>query len=240
MKNYLSGIVFLLFIIVILLVQSVKTGASDTQLRNLNVEFRKINNEIMVQLRSLVNELNWQLDYNSGQKVVTINHNGNTLKLSIPEGTLKGEEMLKTPEIVEGRTYLGIEDIQEIINRLAVDDKPALLTGLYTDKDEYLKGEEITAYIKAYNISGKELFLDFSSGQRYDLWLLQDGGEVWRWSDGKFFTMALVRKELGAGEVLEYEIQLPEDLEKGEYVLQGELKTIGSLLTLNSLNFRIK
>ncbi len=240
MRNLFSGIVFLFLIMIILIVQSAKAETGSEQLRNLNVEFKNINNEVMVQLRSLAAELNWLLNYNSSEKIVTISNDNSLLKLSLTTGTLNGASLLQNPELVKGRTYLGIDDIKALVSSLTDNTGPELLTGLYTDKVEYNQGEEITIYIKAYNISDDKLHLDFSSGQRYDLYLFQENKEVWRWSAGKFFTMALVRKELEIGEGLEYDIKLPDGLEKGEYVLQGELKTLGSSIIMNSLKLTIK
>jgi uncharacterized protein YndB with AHSA1/START domain len=84
--------------------------------------------------------------------------------------------------------------------------------------------------IRAYNISGEKLTLYFNSGQSYDLYLFRDNDEIWRWSEGKFFTMAIVSREIEPGEKLSYEVEIPvSGLEVGQYILTGELTTIKPL-----------
>jgi len=211
----------------------------DSLIGNVSVELREIGGEEMVELRSLAGKLGWQLGFDSEHKVVFVNNRGNSLKLSLNNGELDGEKLQKSPEIVEGRSYLGINELRELIKRIGSREEPELLTGLYTDQREHLRGEKITAHLRAYNISGREVNLNFSSGQKYDLYLLKDDKEVWRWSEGKFFTMALVRKTLKPGGVLEYEVELPEGLEEGEYLLWGELVTVEEPLILNNLKIKV-
>ena len=50
--------------------------------------------------------------------------------------------------------------------------------------------------------------LNFGSGQRYDLIYYRIRKKSWRWSEDKFFTMALVFKELEPGGGLSYNLDL--------------------------------
>lgn len=68
--------------------------------------------------------------------------------------------------------------------------------------------------------------LDFSSGQLYELVLTNDQGEeVYRYSDGRMFTMALVQESFEPGESKTFEevIALEEDLPAGTYTLDTQL-----------------
>lgn len=51
-------------------------------------------------------------------------------------------------------------------------------------------GEAVQMRIRLVNNSGQAETLEFPSGKRYDFWVLEDGEEVWRWSDGQMFTQA--------------------------------------------------
>ena len=73
-----------------------------------------------------------------------------------------------------------------------------------------------------------------------DLYLLQDDEEIWRWSDDKFFTMALVFKELEPGEGLSYDLDLEFQPDTGEYILCGELATIPKRIKLGEHSLRLR
>ncbi|WP_100404923.1 BsuPI-related putative proteinase inhibitor [Bacillus solitudinis] len=82
---------------------------------------------------------------------------------------------------------------------------------------------EVTLELK--NETGQEAAVDFSSGQTYELVLTnQEGEEVYRFSEGKMFTMALVHKKVAEGESIVFEESIPtSDFELGVYSLQAEL-----------------
>ena len=91
-----------------------------------------------------------------------------------------------------------------------------------TDKREYVTGEQMELSIHILNPSSSSIRLDFNSTQRYDLIILRDKEEVWRWSSDKMFAMALGSlvlepyEERGYTEVLETAGVAP-----GEYELAG-------------------
>jgi len=91
-----------------------------------------------------------------------------------------------------------------------------------TDKREYITGEQMELSIHILNPSSSSIRLDFNSTQRYDLIILKDKEEVWRWSSDKMFAMALGSlvlepyEERGYTEVLETAGVAP-----GEYELAG-------------------
>ncbi|KXA88643.1 hypothetical protein AKJ62_04760 [candidate division MSBL1 archaeon SCGC-AAA259D14] len=66
----------------------------------------------------------------------------------------------------------------------------------------------------------EEIF--FKSGQRYDFVIKDGDQEVWRWSEGKMFTMATGTVTLEPGEKISYVERLASDnLSTGEYKLVG-------------------
>ena len=58
------------------------------------------------------------------------------------------------------------------------------------DKTAYASGEQLTARFTLRNNTGRPVELTFPSGQDYDLLLFDSKGtEIYRWSDGRAFTM---------------------------------------------------
>lgn len=70
----------------------------------------------------------------------------------------------------------------------------------------------------------EEQSIDFSSGQKYEVVLRSNGEEVYRYSDDKMFTMAIITEGFQPGESKTYEQSIPLDsIEAGEYELTAEL-----------------
>lgn len=67
--------------------------------------------------------------------------------------------------------------------------------------------------------------LMFSSGQQFEIAITDEKGEeVYRYSDGKFFTMALVFKDINPGESLKWQDAWDMTNKKGEKLTQGKFK----------------
>jgi len=206
--------------------QAQQTGVESNKMKIYKFEDRE-----MLQLRDLAQAYGWSLYYNSPAKEIRLSNETSSTILE-----LSGQENYSI-ELIGGRTYISLEIASELFNRLKEEN--GLLTSLYTEQREYKPGESITAHIRVYNLSVESIKLDFSSGQRYDLYLLNDNEEIWRWSNGRYFTMALVQKELKPGEKLVYDVEIDADLKEGEYILSGELATISSKIDLNELSIII-
>ncbi|WP_101296721.1 BsuPI-related putative proteinase inhibitor [Halegenticoccus soli] len=54
------------------------------------------------------------------------------------------------------------------------------------------------------NAGDEPVTLSFRDGQRADFAVYEDGVEVWRWSEGRMFTMALGSETLDPGERVSY------------------------------------
>lgn len=226
-----------------------------TGVENLKMRIYKFDGKEMIQLRSLADKYGWSLHYDTMSKEIRIKDNIHSITLSPVNdrsiqfdnfqngdsgglsGTASGGDMDQLyPLIKDGRSYLSIKSLKVIFNKF---EEKRLLTGLYTDKIESVVNEKKIAHLRLYNLSQESVRLNFGSGQRYDLYLLKDDQEVWRWSDGKFFTMALAQLEVKPGESLEYDVELPVDLETGEYILSGELATVPVSLELNEIYIEV-
>lgn len=198
-----------------------------------------IDGQEMFQLKELADQYQWFLGYNAESRSIYINTRGEQLSFSLEEGVIDGNPLPVAPVIYQGRTYLDIEAVGTVLQAVLTEDPPSMIGGLYTDNDSYSEGEIITAHLRLYNISQESVFLNFGSGQSYDLALLQGDEEVWRWSEGRFFTMALIRRELEAGNKLLYDVEIEEEINHGEYTLVGEIATVENRLVLNQLGIDV-
>jgi len=70
----------------------------------------------------------------------------------------------------------------------------------------YKRGEKVKFVFTARNTTSSTQALTFPSGQSYDLTITGNGKDIWRWSVGKMFTMAIVHREIPPGESLTYDI----------------------------------
>lgn len=78
--------------------------------------------------------------------------------------------------------------------------------------------EPVTWPFDLTNSTDTDTTLTFSNGQRLELMLSDKSGEVYRWSDGMFFTQAIAQVDLGAGETTPYLLRADAlDVPPGEY-----------------------
>ncbi|MFP4662505.1 MAG: BsuPI-related putative proteinase inhibitor [Halanaerobiales bacterium] len=203
-----------------------QTGVETLKMRIYNFENRE-----MLKLRDLAGKCDWSIHYDYSSKEIILRNSGNSTNLNLEQRS-SGDVKL-----IDGRTYLSIEKAREVFDRIGENTK--LVTGLYTNQEEYDRGNIITAHIRAYNMGEESIELDFSSGQRYDLYLERDNKEIWRWSEGRFFTMALAQVEIEAGDSLDYDVEINTELTPGKYTLTGELATIGSAIELNEITISV-
>lgn len=91
------------------------------------------------------------------------------------------------------------------------------------DPDPPVAGGDVTWIATITNRSGRDTeTLTFTSGLQVDVALQQDGEEVYRWSEGRAFTQALVEEELEPGESVEVRLDGILDVEPGGYDLLVE------------------
>ena len=239
MRDFISGLLLIVLVSIFLLNGGSKAEGFDPSSKTISLELVPINGHKMVELRQIAVQNNWQLEFVAESKTILINYADGRARLSVAAGSLDGEPLENPPQIIDGRTYLELATVKLLSNRLS-GEQAQLLTGIYSQQKEVPAGDKISVEILLVNISDDPLSLSFNSGQRYDLFLQKDGQEIWRWSAGRFFTMALVTKDLAPGAELAYQLEIPTDgLTAGSYILGGELTTIGNPLPLVDLEIKL-
>ncbi len=93
------------------------------------------------------------------------------------------------------------------------------------DVETEKREQELLVHMTLENLTEQEKNLDFSSGQIFELILKDSSGEtVYRFSDGKMFTMAIVQQTYGAGESQSFSEAVDiSQLESGTYSLKAEI-----------------
>ncbi len=91
-------------------------------------------------------------------------------------------------------------------------DAPQKITSIEVTPKAQLTSEGINASVEIRNVSKQSVELAFSSGLKYDFVLLDaQDKELYRWSRGKFFTMALESISIRPGERITYSEKLSKD-----------------------------
>ncbi|QZP38577.1 BsuPI-related putative proteinase inhibitor [Halobaculum magnesiiphilum] len=93
-------------------------------------------------------------------------------------------------------------------------------------------GAAFSLVLTVENVGADAVDLSFSDGQRVEFVASEadagddgdgvDGAEIWRWSDGRAFAMALGSETLAPGESVDYEGEWRSP-EPGEYEVTGSL-----------------
>jgi hypothetical protein len=83
-------------------------------------------------------------------------------------------------------------------------------------------GDPATWPLDLTNLTDTDTTLTFTDGQRVEVTLSDDSGEVYRWSDGMFFTQAIEKVDLPAGATFPYVLTAdPLDLDPGTYTAKA-------------------
>ncbi len=70
------------------------------------------------------------------------------------------------------------------------------------NRTTFSRGEPMRLSFSKTNVTGTPVTITYRSSQRYDFVVTRSGREIWRWSQGRFFTFALERITLAAGQRL--------------------------------------
>ncbi|MFN7251743.1 MAG: BsuPI-related putative proteinase inhibitor [Anaerobacillus sp.] len=85
-------------------------------------------------------------------------------------------------------------------------------------------GDRMRFELSLTNEGDEKTFIQFPSGQQFEIIVRnQDNQEVYRYSDGKMFTMALVMREIAPSETLVWRDEW-EEATPGLYTVTGELQ----------------
>jgi hypothetical protein len=127
------------------------------------------------------------------------------------------------------------------IGGVTVLSAPQVSFTLTLDRAVYERGDQtpvMTARM-TLRVTRQPLELTFPSGQRFDVVLRNEAGrEVFRWSDGKAFTLALGSETIQNGEK-NYITEIPLRLPAGKYTAEGWLTTIGAKAYAATVGFEI-
>jgi hypothetical protein len=99
-----------------------------------------------------------------------------------------------------------------------------------TNKTNYSPGEKVKISIKATNNSKEEISTYYSSSQKYDLVITdKNGKEMWRWSHGKMFLMAIYPFRLKPKESVQFNYTWDQRDNSGKLLLPGKYSITGEL-----------
>ena len=100
------------------------------------------------------------------------------------------------------------------------------------DRDTGPSVPVMTARLSLRNATDKPVRLAFSSGQRYDLELKNERGDVvYRWSEGRAFTMELGEEIIESGE-RNYVVTVRLADKEGKPLAQGKYTAVGWITTM--------
>ncbi|MDA8219688.1 MAG: BsuPI-related putative proteinase inhibitor [Dehalococcoidales bacterium] len=130
--------------------------------------------------------------------------------------------------------------LAEVVTIMGKSASPGPTTGvkvaLQTGRSDYAPGDSVKFTVTVRNDGSAPAALQFNSGQRFDIVVLDTrGNEVWKWSDGMFFTMALGTLELQPGESKSFDATWDQKDGKGNQVSAGHYVAQG-WITAQGLN----
>ncbi|MEX2295573.1 MAG: DUF6503 family protein [Gemmatimonadota bacterium] len=132
-------------------------------------------------------------------------------------------------EEVEVTRARGLAEVDPLLPREAPGEGLELQLGI--ERSEYSPGDSIHAVMNLVNRSGEERALGFASAQRFDLVVLDEGGEPQaRWSEGQLFAQVTGEEALAPGGTLHFESSVTAPAAPGSYYLQGSLPASGAPL----------
>ena len=113
----------------------------------------------------------------------------------------------------------------------------ALTVDLSTDKSIYRTGEPVKITLFVDNKSPKDANLLFGSGQSYDIMITDKKGiDVWHWSRGKVFSMAVRNVKIAARQNLKYTITWKQIDNNSRLVTPGKYFVRGRLMSALQLD----
>jgi len=124
-------------------------------------------------------------------------------------------------------------------------DQPVYFANLQPPVDPVLSVPVLHAQFRVENTGEQPLTITVPSGQEFDLVIRNEAGEeVFRWSDGKFFTQALQTIPLSPGERV-YTVDVPlgkggQPLPPGRYTVEAWITTVPPKLYQATLAFEIR
>ena len=109
------------------------------------------------------------------------------------------------------------------------DVEKSVSVSLTAGKPVYQPGEAVDLVLTVTNRSEEALTLRFSSAKQYDFVIKKDGRELWQWSKGKMFAMALTSLRLGPAESRRFHGSWPQTDPSGRQVEPGSYRATAVL-----------
>jgi hypothetical protein len=109
------------------------------------------------------------------------------------------------------------------------DEKNSTAIQLETKLEAIQKDEKVVFNLTLSNVGSEDAELTFSSGQQFEIVVKnEDNKEVYRYSEGRMFTQALITEQIKAGEQLEWKIEWDQKtnsnlVANGEYTVSAEV-----------------
>lgn len=111
------------------------------------------------------------------------------------------------------------------------------LVDLSTDKTSYRAAEPVKITITVTNKSPADINLLFGSGQSYDVLITDKSGrDVWHWSRGKVFSMAVRHVKIAARQSVKYALTWKQADNDGRPVKPGKYFIRGRLMSARQLD----
>lgn len=98
---------------------------------------------------------------------------------------------------------------------------PALLQQVMTSRNAYPLGAKVTLDYGIKNRTNSPITYNFSSGKKYDIWIMLGNTEVYRMSRGRMYTQALTSLAIAPGETKTFSVQWDQKDQNGKQVGPG-------------------
>jgi hypothetical protein len=87
-------------------------------------------------------------------------------------------------------------------------------------------GDSIPLALHVVNGTPDPLVLEFTSTQRYNLWIAPSTGDpIWTWAADKLFAQMMGQETIAPGDTIEFRDTIPAPAEPGEYRVIGSIAT---------------
>ncbi|NLX64195.1 MAG: hypothetical protein GX022_05395 [Clostridiaceae bacterium] len=128
--------------------------------------------------------------------------------------------------------YFTDKAISKSLEQSLEEEAPSIVKGrLETRASHEIKDGKVVFDMELISHYTKPVELNFSSGQQFEITVTDESGnEVYRYSDGKFFTLALLYKTINPGESLKWQDEWDLTNKDGEKLTSGSYKAVIKIL----------
>ena len=171
----------------------------------------------------LVYEDTDQMNYDYTNKIMIAYFNG------IAKG--KGDGNFKPKDkLTYGEAVTLINRVKESIEGLKLEDnvKGGIVAGSFDTRATYkIEDKEVIFDFELFSNYTEKVEVSFSSGKQFDVVILDEKKEeVYRFSDDKMFTMALIYKTLEPGESIKWQDKWDKTNKAGEILTEGKYTAV--------------